>query len=220
MELTVILCFCAVVVLPFLVKRHGGRCGAGCKMASRSAVLLAFVTVATVGRSQYDTCITFAEETFNQFPAGWTVTHGGGYDARYSRDAYVSTISHNTPMGLYLTGNQDFYISMPYMATDFGDGANLLFWTHGECNLEVGSAADPADISSFPPAGLLFHACGVATPCGGPLVGAAGRPLYRFPQGDEWVLHARRYPRYNKWMPDVGLPCGKRCQLCHREKRW
>ncbi len=151
MELTMILLFVAVVILPFLVNRHKGRCGMGGQVAIKSAVLLAFVTVATVGRSQYDTCITFAEETFNQFPAGWTVTHGGGYDARYSRDAYVSTISHNTPMGLYLTGNQDFYISMPYMATDFGDGANLLFWTHGECTLEVGSAADPADISSFHP---------------------------------------------------------------------
>lgn len=119
------------------------------RVAHRTLLLLAFLLLAAVARGQLDICITFADVPFNQMPSGWTIATGAGYSHTYANDAYVNSMSHASPKALYLTGNQDFYVSMPYMSYTFSDGAYMQFWAINGAYIEVGTMTDPTDYTTF-----------------------------------------------------------------------
>lgn len=119
------------------------------RVAHRTLLLLAFLLLAAVARGQLDICITFADVQVSQMPSGWTIATGAGYSHTYANDAYVNSMSHASPKALYLTGNQDFYVSMPYVSYTFSDGAYMQFWAINGAYIEVGTMTDPTDYTTF-----------------------------------------------------------------------
>ena len=150
MELTIILCFAAAAVLLAIGRWLLRRCGVSCGGGYKKVFPLFWVLSAMSARGQFDTCITFAADTLYQMSPGWRVAHGPEYQSALSYDARVFTVYHNSPNSL-LMFNPDIYVSLPYLESDFSQGAYMLFWSRGQCEMVVGTMTRPSDYTTFHP---------------------------------------------------------------------
>ena len=165
------------------------------RVTHRIILLLAFVLVAAVARGQLDVCITFADIRNGQMPSGWMVAHGPNYSHTYN-DAYVTSIAHNSPKSLCISGNPDFYLSMPYMSADFSQGAYMQYWAVEGGNIEVGTMTDPTDYTTF-------HRLTASTSGLGGLWKRYVVDLSSAPQGDHYITFHKLSSVYYTQIDDV-----------------